>query len=136
MCLNIVWCGGLCLALAWLIFVWAIGLTSTSLFVLGAATGLVFAPLFPLSFGLFNQKLNVVPMLLALLLCGTALGGITFQKIAGKIYLNKLKEIDCFWILFRLCNGRQSKSFSDAFNYLSVDVNYFLCCINDCLFSS
>ena len=85
MCLNIVWCGGLCLAIAWLIFVWAIGLTSTSLFILGAATGLVFAPLFPLSFGLFNQKLNVVPMLIALLLCGTALGGIVFQKLAGKI---------------------------------------------------
>jgi hypothetical protein len=85
MCLNIVWCGGLCLAIAWFIFVWAIGLTGTSLFILGAATGLVFAPIFPLSFGLFNQRLNVIPMLIALLLCGSALGAITFQKIAGKL---------------------------------------------------
>ncbi|CAF1039835.1 unnamed protein product [Rotaria sordida] len=82
-CLNIVWCGGFCLALAWLIFVWVIGLTSTSLFILGSATGLVFSPIFPLSFGYFNQKLNVVPMLLALLLCGSAVGTITLQKIAG-----------------------------------------------------
>ncbi|CAF4000005.1 unnamed protein product, partial [Rotaria sp. Silwood1] len=83
MCLNIVSCGGLCVAIAWLIFVWAIGLTGTSLFILGAATGLVLAPLFPLSFGLFNQKLNVMPMLIALLLCGSAIGGIALQKIAG-----------------------------------------------------
>ncbi len=83
-CLNIVWCGGLVLAVAWLIFVWVIGLSGTSLFILGAATGLVFAPIFPLSFGFFNQKLNVVPMLIALLLCGSALGALIFQKIAGK----------------------------------------------------
>jgi hypothetical protein len=85
MCLNIVWVGGLCLAITWLIFVWMIGLTGTSLFILGAGTGLVFAPIFPLSFGLFNQRLNVVPMLLALLLCGSAFGAIAFQKIAGKL---------------------------------------------------
>ncbi|CAF4331717.1 unnamed protein product, partial [Rotaria sordida] len=56
---------------------------STSLFILGSATGLVFSPIFPLSFGYFNQKLNVVPMLIALLLCGSAVGAITLQKIAG-----------------------------------------------------
>lgn len=83
-CLSVVWFGGLCLAIAWLIFVWAVGLTGTSLFILGAVTGLVFAPIFPLSFGFFNQRLNVVPMLIALLLCGSALGAITLQKVAGK----------------------------------------------------
>jgi hypothetical protein len=86
MCLNIAWLGGLCLAIAWLIFVWVIGLTSTSLFILGSATGLVFSPIFPLSFGLFNQRLNVTPLLLALLFCGSALGAIIFQKIAGKSF--------------------------------------------------
>jgi len=65
--------------------VWSIGLTSTSLFILGAATGLVFAPMIPLTFAFFNQRLNVVPILLALVLCGSALGIITFQKIAGKL---------------------------------------------------
>src|SRR5438105_4723015 len=70
MCLNIIWFGGLCLSIAWLIFVWIIGLTGTSLFILGSITGLVIAPLFSLSFGLFNQRLNVIPMLIALLLCG------------------------------------------------------------------
>ncbi|CAF3483464.1 unnamed protein product [Rotaria socialis] len=83
MCLNIIWFGGFCLAISWLIFVWFIGLTSTSLFILGAVTGLVFSPIFPLSFGLFNQRLNVVPMLLASLLCGSAVGAMTLQKIAG-----------------------------------------------------
>jgi dolichol kinase len=74
---------------AWLIFVWVIGLSGTSLFILGAATGLVFAPIFPLSFGFFNQKLNVVPMLIALLLCGSALGALLFQKVAGKRLLKE-----------------------------------------------
>jgi hypothetical protein len=83
-CLNIIWFGTLCLAIAWLIFVWIIGLTGTSLFILGAITGLVFSPIFPLSFGFFNQRLNVIPMLLGLLLCGTAFGAIIFNKIAGK----------------------------------------------------
>ncbi|UJR20194.1 hypothetical protein I4U23_023326 [Adineta vaga] len=85
MCLNFIWFGGLCLAIAWLIVVWTIGLTSTTLFILGAATGFVFAPLFPLSLSLINQRLNVVPVLLALLLCGAGLGAIAFQKLAGII---------------------------------------------------
>ncbi|CAF1684321.1 unnamed protein product, partial [Adineta ricciae] len=72
MCLNIIWFGGLCLAIAWLILVWNVGLTSTSLLILGSATGFVFAPLFPLSISLINQRLNVVPVLLASVLCGAA----------------------------------------------------------------
>ena len=83
MCLNIVWFGGLCLTIAWLIFVWFIGLTSTSLFVLGALTGLVFAPIIPLSF--------------ALLLCGSAFGIIVSQKVAGK----ELLILDEKKIIFR-----------------------------------
>jgi hypothetical protein len=85
-CLNIIWIGTSCLATAWLIYVWLIGLTGTSLFILGAITGLVFAPIFPLSFAFFNQRLNVKPMLLGFLLCGTALGAMTLNKIAGKPY--------------------------------------------------
>ncbi|CAF1109652.1 unnamed protein product [Rotaria sordida] len=85
LCLSIIWFGALCLAIAWLIYVWIIDLTSTSLFILGAVTGLIFSPIFPLSFGFFNQRLNVIPMLLGLLLGGTALGAITFNKIAGVI---------------------------------------------------
>ncbi|UJR17183.1 hypothetical protein I4U23_004079 [Adineta vaga] len=82
-CLNIIWFGALCLAIVWLLYVWIIGLTSTSLFILGAITGLIFAPIFPLSFAYFNQRLNVVPMLLGLLLSGTALGAMISNKIAG-----------------------------------------------------
>jgi len=37
-----------------------------------------------------NRKVNVTPILLALVLCGAALGIMSFQKIAGE-----------FWILFR-----------------------------------
>jgi dolichol kinase len=97
-CLNVVWCGGLLLAIAWLIFVWIIGLSTTSLFILGAATGLVFAPIFPLSFGFFNQKLDVVPMLIALLLCGSALGALIFQKVAGKRNLKDEKIRNTFFL--------------------------------------
>jgi hypothetical protein len=66
-------------------FVWLVGLTGISLFILGAGSGLIFSPLIPLTFALFNQRLNVVPILLALVLCGLALGVMTFQKIAGKL---------------------------------------------------
>ena len=83
-CLNIIWSGALCLSIVWLIFVWVIGLTFVSLLVLGSITGLIFSPVFPLSYGFFNQKLNVIPMLLALLLAGTAFGAMTLNKIAGK----------------------------------------------------
>ena len=75
--------------MAWAIFVWVVGLNGTSLFILGAVTGLVFAPIFPLSFGFFNQRLNVVPMLIALLLCGSALGALIFQKVAGNNTYNE-----------------------------------------------
>ncbi|UJR06716.1 hypothetical protein I4U23_011003 [Adineta vaga] len=84
-CLNIIWFGALCLSIAWLIFVWVIGLTFASLLVLGAITGLIFSPMFPLSFAFFNQRLNVIPMLLALLLSGTASGAMTLNKIAGSV---------------------------------------------------
>jgi hypothetical protein len=77
------WVCGFILAIMWFIFVWIVGLTSTNLFVLGAFTGLIFSPTFPLSFGFINQRLNVNPLLVALLLCGAALGGIIFQKIGG-----------------------------------------------------
>ncbi|UJR16772.1 hypothetical protein I4U23_003672 [Adineta vaga] len=82
-CLNILWFIALCLAITWLVFVWIIGLTGTNLFILGASTGLVFSPLIPLTFALFNKRLNVTPMLLALVFSGAAFGMIVFQKLAG-----------------------------------------------------
>jgi hypothetical protein len=84
-CLAITWCGGLILSVVWIIYVWILGLTITSLFVLGCLTGLIIAPLFPLSFAWFNQKLNVTPTLLAALLCGCDLGPSILQKIGGKL---------------------------------------------------
>ncbi len=84
-CLNIAWFTALCLAIAWLVFVWVIGLSATSLFILGAITGLVFGPLIPLTLAFFNQRLNVVPFLLALVLCGTAFGMMIFPKLGGKL---------------------------------------------------
>ncbi|CAM4848352.1 unnamed protein product, partial [Rotaria magnacalcarata] len=80
--LSGLWVCGLTLAITWYINV-SIGLTSTSLFVLGAFTGLVFSPTFPLSFGFINQRLNVNPLLVGFLLCGAAFGAMLFQKIAG-----------------------------------------------------
>jgi hypothetical protein len=81
--LSVIWMGGLVLAITWIIYIWTIGLSSTSLFVLGSFTGLIFSPIFPLSFGFINQRLIVNPFLLGLFLCGAALGGIIFQKLAG-----------------------------------------------------
>ncbi|CAF1183850.1 unnamed protein product [Adineta ricciae] len=101
-CLSIIWAGAICLAAAWLTYVWIVGLSSMSLFILGAITGLIFSPIFPLSFGYFNQRLNVIPMLLGLLLCGTALGAMTSNKIAGLVMdhdPNHFPTLLAIWIL-------------------------------------
>ena len=87
MCLIAVWFGALFLAIAWMIYVWVVGLSATSLFILGSLTGVIISPIYPLSLGWFNQKLNVVPPLLGLLLGGSALGSLVLQKIAGKTFL-------------------------------------------------
>ncbi|CAF5168744.1 unnamed protein product, partial [Rotaria sp. Silwood1] len=80
-CLTIIWCGGLLLAIVWTIYVWVLGLTETSLFCLGSLTGLIISPLFPLSLAWINQKLNVTSPLIAALLCGSCLGSMILQKI-------------------------------------------------------
>ncbi|CAF1426946.1 unnamed protein product [Adineta steineri] len=82
-CLIISWCGCLILAIIWNIYVWVFGLTITGLFILGGLTGLIIAPLFPLSFAWFTQNLNVITPLLAALLCACGLGSLVLQKIAG-----------------------------------------------------
>jgi hypothetical protein len=80
------WICGFILAITWFIFVWIIELTSLNLFILGGFTGFVFSPTFPLSFSFINQRLNVNPLLVALLLSGSAFGGMIFQKLGGKIF--------------------------------------------------
>ncbi|UJR19827.1 hypothetical protein I4U23_022960 [Adineta vaga] len=82
-CLTITWCAGLFLAVIWNIYVWVFGLTIGGLFILGSLTGFIIAPLFPLSFAWFTQNLNVIPPLLAALLCACGLGSLILQKIAG-----------------------------------------------------
>ena len=82
--LSGLWVCGLTLALTWGLFVWAIDLGSTSLFVLGGFTGLVFSPTFPLSFGYVYRRLNVNPFLLGFILCGGSIGAMVFQKLGGR----------------------------------------------------
>ncbi len=82
------------MVIVWLVLVWIVGLTGTSLLILGAISGLIFAPIIPLTFAYFNQRLNVVPILLALVLCGQALGIITFQKVAGKFIFEKKNKTE------------------------------------------
>lgn len=94
---------GFILAACWYIFVWVVDLTSTSLFVLGAFTGLVFSPTFPLSFAFLNQRLNPNPLLLALLLSGSACGGMVFQKIAGVVLVNDEKHFPTLLIICVIC---------------------------------
>jgi len=94
---------GFLLAACWYIFVWIVGLTSTSLFVLGAFTGLVFSPTFPLSFAFLNQRLNANPLLLALLLSGSACGGMIFQKIAGFVLKENEKHFPTLLIICVIC---------------------------------
>ncbi len=97
-CLVISWCGGLGLAVMWIIYVWVLGLTATNLFVLGALTGFIIGPFYPLSFAWINQKLNVVPLLLAALCCGGGLGASALQKIGGKLYIKHLmRKLNLIW---------------------------------------
>jgi ABC-type uncharacterized transport system permease subunit len=93
-CLCGLWICGFILALCWYLFVWVIGLTSTNLLILGAFTGLVFSPTFPLTFGFINQRLNANPVLVGLLLCGSGLGAMIFQKIGGKFFLFFRKKVN------------------------------------------
>jgi len=74
----------------WIIYVWILGLTATNLFVLGSATGFILGPLFGLSFAWINQKLNVIPPLLAAILCGCGLGSLILHKIAGRVQIEYL----------------------------------------------
>jgi hypothetical protein len=92
-CLAIAWRGGLLLAVAWMLYVWILGLTATNLFVLGSLTGLVIGPLYAQSFAWINQKLNTIPLLLAVLFCGGGLGSLVLQKIGGKLQIEYLTEI-------------------------------------------
>lgn len=69
----------------WMIYVWVLGLTMASLFVLGSLTGFIIGPLFPLSFAWFHQKLNVIPALLAAFFCACGMGATVLQKIGGKL---------------------------------------------------
>ncbi|CAF1353092.1 unnamed protein product [Adineta ricciae] len=66
-------------------FVWVLGLTGTSLLVLGASSGLVFAPLLPLTIALFNQRSKTAPRLLPFVFLVVASSMIIFQKLAGLV---------------------------------------------------
>jgi len=74
----------------WIIYVWILGLSATNLFVLGSVTGFILGPLFGLSFAWINQKLNVIPPLLAAILCGCGLGSLILHKIAGRVQIEYL----------------------------------------------
>ncbi|CAF0767607.1 unnamed protein product [Adineta steineri] len=99
LCLIGLWVFGLSVAVGWYIFVWQITLTSTSLLILGAFTGLIFSPTFPLSFGFLNQRLNTNPLLIGLLLCGSASGGMFFQKIGGIVLDTNRKHFPTLLII-------------------------------------
>jgi len=126
-CLTIAWLGGLLLAVAWMIYVWILGLTSESLFILGSLTGLIISPIFPLSFGWISQKLNVVPTLLGLLLCGATFGSLVLQKIAGKLlFLCTLSSVRFLRIncLVRNSSDNRLKFYVLGF-VMDDDPNYF-----------
>jgi hypothetical protein len=100
------WVCGMILALIWCIFVWGIGLTPTSLLILGAFTGLVFSPTFPLSFGFISQRLNTNPVLLGLLLSSGGLGAMSFQRVAGKFVFCLFLQKSKFFFLKYLLKGK------------------------------
>ena len=82
--LSFVLTGGLCFGIIWLIVIWVIGATSTSLCILGTAAGVVLGALFPLSMAYISERMLVTHVALAYLYSSEAIGGILFSKISGK----------------------------------------------------
>lgn len=85
--LSVVLTSGLCVGIIWLIFIWVIGATSTSLCVLGTAAGAVLGALFPLSMAYISERMQVTHVALAYLYSSEAIGGALFSKICGKTRL-------------------------------------------------
>lgn len=80
----VLWFSGLVLSIAWTIYVWVIGLSIYSLFVLGSLTGLAFSPILPLALSFIQRKMNVNERSISIFLCIGSLGGILYTKLAGK----------------------------------------------------
>jgi hypothetical protein len=75
-------------------------MTAASLFVLGSSTGFIVAPLFPLSFAWIIRKLNVIPSLLAALLCGMGVGSLVLQKIGGRLHIKYfMAKLNCIKLI-------------------------------------
>ncbi|CAF1559444.1 unnamed protein product [Adineta ricciae] len=83
--LSVILTSGLCVGIIWLIVIWVVGATSTSLCILGAAAGAVLGALFPLSMAYISERMQVTHVALAYLYSSEAIGGVLFSKISGDV---------------------------------------------------
>jgi fucose permease len=72
--------------LFWLLFIWYIGLTPLSIFILVTANGLAISSISPTTIGWVKQFLSLSPIELSLLLSSNALGGMGFGFLCGYVF--------------------------------------------------
>lgn len=78
--------------LLWLIFIWYIGLTRLTVFLLAILNGLSASSISPTTIGWIKQFLSVTPIELSFILSSNAIGGIVFGLICGYIFQYKGPE--------------------------------------------
>jgi fucose permease len=70
----------------WIIFIWYIGLTRLSVFLLVTANGLSISSISPTTIGWIKQFLSLSPIELTLILSSNSIGGIVFGLISGYVF--------------------------------------------------
>ncbi len=72
--------------LLWIIFVWYIGLSRLSVFILVTINGLSISSLSPTTIGWIKQFLSLTPIELSFFISSNAFGGIVFGLISGYVF--------------------------------------------------
>jgi hypothetical protein len=105
----------------WIIFVWYIGLTTISVFILAIINALSISSISPTAIGWIKFYLNLSPIELTLILTSNAFGGIIFGLISGYIfqYYHPIHLFTVLIIALLLC----SISFILAFSFQYIYSN-------------
>lgn len=72
--------------LLWILFIWYIGLTRLSLYLLVTANGLSISSISPTFIGWLKQFLNLTPIELSFILSSNAIGGMFFGLLCGSVF--------------------------------------------------
>jgi len=92
--------------LLWIIFIWYIGLTLLSVFILVTINGLAISSISPTTIGWIKLFLSLSPIELTFILTSNAIGGIVFGLISGNVfqYQNSKHLFTVLTITILLCS--------------------------------